>query len=171
MTEDAVASTVVLGAGNPSMGDDGLGPAVLRRLLEEWQFPGGVRLVEGGLGGLALLPVVEDARALIVVDAVARGERPGTPVTIARDQLPTRYGLRLSPHQVDLHDVFALAALRGTLPPEAVAIGLEPADCSWGNDLSEAVAAGVGNVAERVVAQLEAWGHHCPRRVPAPCTS
>jgi hydrogenase maturation protease len=171
MTEDAVASTVVLGAGNPSMGDDGLGPAVLRRLAEGWHLPDEVRLVEGELGGLALLPVVEDAGRLIVVDAVTRGEAPGTPVTVLREHLPTRYGVRLSPHQVDLHDVFALAALRGTLPPEAIAIGLEPADCSWGNDLSAAVASGVGGVAARVVTQLEAWGHRCPRRVAGPCTS
>lgn len=171
MTEDAAASTVVLGAGNPSMGDDGLGPAVLRRLAENWQLPDGVRLVEGGLGGLALLPVIEDARRLIVVDAIARGGIPGTPVSIERAELPTRYGLRLSPHQVDLHDIFALASLRGTLPPEAIALGLEPADCSWGRDLSAPVAAGVGAVAEQVVTQLEAWGHGCPRRVRAPCTS
>jgi hydrogenase maturation protease len=171
MTDRPDRETVVLVAGNPSMGDDGLGPAVLRRLAEGWQLPAGVQLVDGGLGGMALLPVVEDAHRLIVVDAISRGGEPGTPVSLRREELPTRYGVRLSPHQVGLSDVFALAALRGTLPEAAVAIGLEPSACTWGDDLSDTVAAGVGAVAERVVHQLEAWGHRCPRRVPAPCTS
>ena len=171
MIESAVRETIVLGAGNLSMGDDGLGPAVLRRLEEDWQLPAEVRLVDGGVWGIALLPVIEEARRLILVDAITAGDAPGTPVELSREALPTRYGVRLSPHQVDLRDVFALAVLRGTLPAEAVAIGLEPESCSWGDDLSAPVAAGVDVIAERVVAQLQAWGHRCPRRRPAACMS
>lgn len=167
MTEHARAGTVVLGAGNLSMGDDGLGLAVLQRLREGWELPADVELAEGGIWGMTLLPVVEDAGRLIVVDAITAGGRPGEPVELARDELPTRYATRLSPHQVDLRDVFALAALRGTLPGEAVALGLEPLACDWGTGLSPAVAAGVDAVAARVVARLEAWGHSCRPRAAA----
>ena len=123
-----------------------------------------VRLVHGDIWGMALLPVIEDAGRLIVVDAITAGGSPGAPIVLHREEFPTRYGVRLSPHQVGLTDVFALAAFRETLPADAVAIGLEPAGCVWGDGLSEPVAAGLGATAERVVAQLEAWGHRCPRR-------
>ncbi len=167
MTERARAGTVGLGAGNLSMGDDGLGLAVLQRLREGWDLPPGVELAEGGIWGMTLLPLVEDAGRLIVVDAITVGAKPGSPVELARDELPTRYASRLSPHQVDLRDVFALAALRGTLPAEAVALGLEPLACDWGTEMSPEVAAGVDAVAARVVARLEAWGHPCRPRVAA----
>jgi hydrogenase maturation protease len=159
MTERARAGTVVLGAGNLSMGDDGLGPAVLQRLREGWVLPPEVELAYGGTWGMTLLPLVEDADRLIVVDAITAGGRPGEPVELARDDLPTRYASRLSPHQVDLRDVFALATLRGRMPADAVALGLEPLACDWGTELSPVVSAGVEAVAERVVARLEAWGH------------
>ncbi len=68
---------------------------------------------------------------------------------------------------MDLRDVFALAALRGTLPAEAVALGLEPLACDWGTEMSPEVSAGVDAVAARVVARLEAWGHPCRPRVAA----
>jgi hydrogenase maturation protease len=167
MTERARAGTVVLGAGNLSMGDDGLGLAVLQRLREGWELPPEVELADGGIWGMTLLPLVEDAGRLIVVDAITAGGRPGSLVELARDELPTRYATRLSPHQVDLRDVFALASLRGTLPAEAVALGLEPLACDWGTDLSPEVSAGVDAVALRVVERLESWGHACRPRVAA----
>src|SRR5690606_20808168 len=83
MTERARAGTVVLGAGNLSMGDDGLGLAVLQRLREGWELPADVELAEGGIWGMTLLPVVEDAGRLIVVDAITVGGRPGEPVELA----------------------------------------------------------------------------------------
>jgi hydrogenase maturation protease len=43
--------TVVLGLGNPLMGDDGLGLAVLDRLREEWELPDTVELVDAAPGG------------------------------------------------------------------------------------------------------------------------
>ena len=38
MSEGPVPETVVIGVGNPLMGDDGLGIAVLNELRERWRF-------------------------------------------------------------------------------------------------------------------------------------
>jgi hypothetical protein len=35
-------------------------------------------------------------------------------------------GSKLSPHQIDLREILAVVELRGTLPGETVAIGLQP---------------------------------------------
>ena len=56
-------ATVVIGLGNPLMGDDGVGLAALERLRDDWDMPADVELVDGGTWGMNLLPVIEDAGA------------------------------------------------------------------------------------------------------------
>ena len=72
---------------------------------------------------------------------------------------PRGLGIKLSPHQIDLQEVLALAELRGTLPREAVAIGLEPERVELGVGVSPAVERGLDALLERVAARLLAWGH------------
>lgn len=151
--------TLVLGVGSPLMGDDGLGLAALETLRAQWHFDDGVRLVDGGTWGMVLLPEIESARRLLIVDAIRAGRRPGEIVELDRDALPRGLGTKLSPHQIDLREVLALAELRGLLPAQAVAIGMEPDRVELDAELSETVAAGVPDLVERIVARLRSWGH------------
>ncbi|HEY7684285.1 MAG TPA: HyaD/HybD family hydrogenase maturation endopeptidase [Gemmatimonadales bacterium] len=151
--------TVVLGLGNPLMGDDGLGLAVLARLREEWDWPPEVELVDGGTWGMNLLPLIEDAGALLLLDAIRTGARAGEPVRLERDRLPRYLAHKLSPHQIDLKEVLALAELRGTLPALTVAIGAEPGEVTLSTTLTPELARTVGIVARAAVDQLAAWGH------------
>ena len=164
MTPDPVrAGVTVLCAGNPLVGDDGLGLAVLERLRADWDWPEAVRLEDGGTWGLALLPVIEATDRLLVVDAINVGGAPGDPVILEREEIPRYFHHKLSPHQIDLREVFALCALRGTMPAEVRAIGLQPGRIEWAESLSPAVAAGVAGLASRVVEAVAAWGQ---RAVP-----
>ncbi|MDP9377642.1 MAG: hydrogenase maturation protease, partial [Actinomycetota bacterium] len=62
--------------GNPLRGDDGFGPAVAEAIND---LPDGVRLVETGIGGVALLQeLMAGWDGLILVDATDRGAAPGT---------------------------------------------------------------------------------------------
>lgn len=155
-----VARTVVIGLGNPLMGDDGVGLAVLARLRDEWRLDD-VELVDGGTWGLSLLPVIEDAERLVLVDAIAAHGTPGDIIELARDRLPIYLSRKLSPHQVDMKDALALAEWRGRLPVDVVAIGVQPGVVELGTELSEAVAPQLGALVNAVVAQLERWGHAC----------
>lgn len=157
----------VVGLGNPIMGDDGLGLVALARLLEEWELPTTVRAVDGGTWGMNLLPVLEEADAILLLDAIHAGGAAGTPVVLDREGIARRLGLKLSPHQVDLHEVLALMELRGTLPRRIVAIGLQPERVMLAASLTPTVAGRVGEVVERAVAQLAAWGHGPSRRAEA----
>lgn len=162
---------VVIGLGNPLMGDDGLGLAVLERLRGQWRFGPGVELVDGGTWGMNLLPLIEDAGGVILIDAIRAGGPPGAEVTLERDALPRSLATKLSPHQIDLQDVLALAELRGTLPRRMVAIGAEPARVELSAGLSPLLAAAVDRVADAVCRRLAAWGHEAsPVAAPA-CTS
>ncbi len=152
---------VVIGLGNPLMGDDGLGLAALERLRAQWRLAPGVELVDGGTWGLTLLPVIEAADRLLLIDAIDTGGAPGTLHVLELAQIPRYLATKISPHEVDLRDVLALAELRGTLPQDTVAIGLQPAAVTLSAELSDVVRLQLDELVTAVAQQLVAWGHPC----------
>lgn len=145
---------VVIGLGNPLMGDDGIGLAALEQLREG---SAGAELVDGGTWGMNLLPVLESAERILLVDAIRTGAPAGTIHELARDQMPAILVHKLSPHQIDLREVLALGTLRGTLPAELVAIGIEPAEVEMRTALSPVVAAAMPALLERIRVRLARW--------------
>ena len=152
--------TVVIGLGNPLMGDDGVGLAALARLEADYRIPLDIELVDGGTWGMNLLPVIEDAGRLLLLDAIHKDGAPGTAYRLTRYELPRYLATKISPHQVDLHDVLALAELRGTLPAETVAVGLQPERVEMIAELSPVVTANLNRLVELAIAELASWGFH-----------
>jgi hydrogenase maturation protease len=156
--------TVVIGLGNTLMGDDGIGVAALNHLQERWSIAPEVELVDGGTAGMCLLPIIEGARRVLLIDAIDMAAPAGTKLRLERDRLPRYLATKISPHQIDLRDVLALAELRGTLPEEAIAIGLQPAVISMTTELSDVVSCRIDELVTDIVRQLAGWGHGCTRR-------
>ena len=77
--------------------------------------------------------------------------------------------MKMSPHQVDLRDVLAVAELRGTLPCETIAIGLQPDRVEMSVGLSPTLEHRLDGLMATVVRQLEAWGCACQPRPEAIC--
>lgn len=165
MNSDTPAGTVVIGLGNPLMGDDGLGLVALQQLEQEWTFDPPVELLDGGTWGMNLLHEIERAERLLFIDAINAEAPPGASVVVERDALPKFFALKLSPHQIDLKEVLALAELRGTLPEQTVAYGLQPAAIELSTELSPVVRDGVGSLIARIIERLERWGHQARPRV------
>src|SRR5512146_3391974 len=157
---------VILGVGNPLMGDDGLGISVVARLRALWgrDDEPELMLVDGGTWGMNLLPIIEQARRLLIVDAIDRDTEPGTFVTLHRDEIPRYLGRTLSPHQLDLREVLALAELRGTLPEETTAVGIQPANIELSLELSAEVSATLPALLDDIEFRLRRWGY-APRAV------
>jgi hydrogenase maturation protease len=160
-------AALVIGLGNPLMGDDGLGLAALERLGAEWVVPSGVQLIDGGTWGLNLLPLIEAADQVLFLDAVDAGKPPGVAVELTGDELPAGLGHKLSSHQIDLREVLALARLRGTLPRTMVCLGLQPSSIELRTGLSPAVRDRLDALVAATAARLATWGHQ-PRRRLAP---
>ena len=163
MVDDTAIYDVVLGVGNPLMGDDGLGIAVAAHVQSVWGDAPELLIVDGGTWGMNLLPVIEQARRLLIVDAIDRGADPGTFVTLQRDEIPRYFGRTLSPHQLDLREVLALAELRGTLPQETTAVGIQPANIELSLELSPEVTAAVPALMDDIECRLRRWGYSTAR--------
>lgn len=163
MTTAPGHGTVVIGVGSPLMGDDGLGLAALERLRTR-TFDPWVEILDGGTWGMNLLPFIEAADRLLLLDAIDTGSATDDVVRLDGDEVPRLLVTKLSPHQIDLREVLALADLRGTLPPALVALGLHPRSVEMRAALSPQVEAGLSGLVEAALAQLRAWGH---REIPS----
>lgn len=151
-------TTLVLGLGNLVMQDDGAGVHVVRHLSDWYRFPDGVAILDGGTLGLDLLPRLEGVQRLIVVDAVDCGKAPGELVRLSGDEVPVALASKLSPHQMGLKDLLAVADLQGIMPAEVVLAGIQPRTMEMGMELSAEVGGALGGLAGLVLSELERWG-------------
>lgn len=126
---------LVAGVGNVLRGDDGFGVEVAQCLAGA-DLPDGTRVVETGIGGIALVQELADVfDALVVVDAMDRGRPPGTVmvvepevVDVAALSLAERHDLLADMHLATPERVFMLARALGTLPARLIVVGCQPVD-------------------------------------------
>jgi hydrogenase maturation protease len=149
-----MATTLILGLGNTIMSDDGIGPKVIEQLQQDKHLPDDVSLLDGGTLGLDLLPYLEEIQRLIIVDAVEIGQPAGTCVRLAGDDVPMALETKLSPHQMGMKDLLAVARLMGHLPDEILLIGVQPACLEMDTELTPAVAAALPTLVAMVKAEI-----------------
>jgi len=161
---------LVLGIGNLLWADEGFGLRTVEELHRRYEFDDRVTVVDGGTQGLYLLPMVQEAEALLVFDAIDYGLPPGTLKVIEGDDVPSLMGAKaMSLHQTGFQDVLAAAELTGHKPRHLMLIGVQPEQLrDFGGSLSETVKAQIGPAVARGVDQLRAWGATVtPREQPA----
>ena len=151
------SKTLVLGIGNLVMSDDGVGVKVVQRIQREFRFPEYVEIIDGGTLGLDLLHMLEQIENLIVIDAVETGREPGTCIRLAGEELPIALETKVSPHQMGLKDLLAVARLMGHLPHEMVLIGVQPGSIEMGAELTPEVETKVDVLIENVLKELKRW--------------
>lgn len=149
----------VVGLGNVLMGDDGLGPFVVRQLLARFEFPEWVTVTDLGTPGLDLIPFVDDAAGLVVVDTVALDEPPGVVRVFRGEELRAApRSARLSPHDPGLLETLDMLELRGGGPRQVVLVGVVPQRCGVGPGLSEVARGAADGAVAAVVACLGQLG-------------
>ena len=149
---------LVLGLGNALMSDDSLGVRAVERLQQEYRFPDGVKVVDGGTLGLYLLPFIEEADRALIIDALEMQAEPGTVFRLEGDEVPRAFASKLSVHQMGLQDLLAVADLQGYAPRELVFWGVQPASIEMKMELSPPVAAALNQLVDSVVKELDRWG-------------
>jgi hydrogenase maturation protease len=140
---------LLLALGNPLMSDDGAGQELLSTLAtnsSEWG--GEVELLDGGTQGLALLGTFEGRKAVVFLDALRFGDKPGAVHVLSGDEV-SRMGRQAATtaHEGSAPQILAALQLLGETPSEITLIGLEPERIQTGIGLSPAVQAGLGMAA------------------------
>lgn len=159
-SKDTILDTIlVLGVGNTLLSDEAVGVRVTEALANHPERAAlGLRLMDGGTMGLTLLVDMEDADALIVVDAASLGAAPGTVQVFTGADMDhfLRHRGR-SPHDIGLDDLMDGLRLRHAVPERRALIGIQPAVLTVGEHLTPAVAAAVPLAAQAVVELARGW--------------
>lgn len=145
---------VVMGVGNLLLTDEGAGIHAVHK-LENLISDKRVRVIDGGTMGLDLLPVIEEADLLYIIDCVKGGEPPGTVYRFGPDEIRQKMGeLKLSLHDFNLVDVLNLARALNKHIPEIIIFGIEPASLDWGLEPTPEVARSIDRVVQLVLEEL-----------------
>jgi hydrogenase maturation protease len=128
---------LIAGVGNIFLGDDAFGVEVARSLAKR-SLPYDVLVKDFGIRGFDLAYALLDPwKAVIIVDALPRGEAPGTLYIVEPDltrmgDLSTP-GMDLNPHGMDPVRVMNLALSMGQISAQVYVVGCEPND--FGDEL------------------------------------
>lgn len=150
------ATTLVVGLGNPILGDDGVGWRVAEAVKARLDDPA-VDVICLSLGGLALMEHLAGYRRTIIVDAMTTGAEPGSLHNLSAeemDELSIQH--TASVHDLSLSAALALGRELGlALPDEIWIVGVEAkAEFDFGETLSPAVAEAIPLAAQAVTTWL-----------------
>jgi hydrogenase maturation protease len=147
---------LVAGIGNVFFGDDGFGPAVVRR-LEEQKMPEDTRIADYGIRGLDLAyELTEGWDLAILLDALPHGASPGAVAVLEPDADDATHRELVDPHSLTPAAVLALTRRLGGPMPKVLVVGCEPAslEADASLRLSAPVQAAVSTAAGLVMSML-----------------
>jgi hydrogenase maturation protease len=163
---------LILGVGSILMTDDGIGIRAVEELQRRFRFPDNVEVLDGGTSGIELLPYISNKDYLIIIDAIKGDSPPGTVLKVEGKDVPAKFRTRISPHQLGISDLIAVAQLTGELPKELVLFGIEPERIELGIGLSEPAKANFNRLINAIVDEIKRKGCAVePIEDPAPADS
>jgi hydrogenase maturation protease len=129
---------LIAGVGNIFLGDDGFGVEVASQLSRE-PLPEWAKAADFGIRGIHLaFELLEGYETLILVDALPRGEEPGT-VSLVERLSDEATGMQPDAHSMDPRTVFAYLESMGGPVPRTLIVGCEPLSTDEEIGLSEPV--------------------------------
>jgi hydrogenase maturation protease len=165
--KDPSPTTLVIGVGNRILSDEGVGVHVIERLWAAYKIPEEVLILDGGTLGLDLLYYLKGVENLLLVDAVELRKEPGALVRMVNEEVPAFLSMKMSPHQVGIPDMLAVAKLKDLYPRNVILLGVQPESLELGMDLSATIEARMPVLINEVLKQLQAWGHVISLVTPA----
>jgi hydrogenase maturation protease len=153
---------LVAGIGNIFLGDDGFGVEVAQQLASR-QHAESVRVADYGIRGFDLaFALLDDPAATILVDAMPRGERPGTIYVLEPDldgdeppASPDHADGSFQGHAMTPDSVFALVRALGGRPRNVTVVGCEPLTLGPENEGCMGLSEPVANAVPEAVAIVE----------------
>jgi hydrogenase maturation protease len=151
--------TIILGVGNTLLSDEGVGIHVLDALSKTRLVREGIDLIDGGTLSFTLAVPIEEADALIVVDAAQLKSPPGT-LRLFEGEEMDRFLLgqkKSSVHEVGLTDLMTIARLTERWPEKRALVAIQPEKLDWGDVPTPNVQLAIPEACRRIEALLEEW--------------
>lgn len=118
---------VVLGLGNPLMGDEGIGVRIIEILQGQAQSYPNAEFIDAGTGGLSILHMISGRQKAIIIDCALMGDEPGDVRIFGSDDVKTTKKLaHQSLHEADIIKVIEMSRQLGEGPDEVTFVGIEP---------------------------------------------
>lgn len=147
--------TLIFGAGNLLLSDEGFGVHCIRHLEQNYTFPDSVELYDGGTLGIMVTHKFEEAEQIYILDVI---EGEGTPGELRRfekeDIMLDRIPVKLSPHQIGIQETLLMSELRGFCPEKVTLLGVLPVSLEASDQLSPTVRSRLEDVARLIVEEL-----------------
>jgi len=151
--------TLIFGAGNLLLADEGFGVHCIKYLEENYTFPDNVELYDGGTLGIMVTHKFEEAEQIYILDVI---EGEGTPGELRRfekdDIMLNRIPVKLSPHQIGIQETLLMSEIRGFCPEKVILLGVLPVSLDASDQLSEVVKGRLDDVASIIMAELAEQG-------------
>ncbi len=144
---------LIIGVGNPHRSDDAIGPLVAKRFEALHGGKADTQLITGDC--TALVDLLAERDAIVIVDACLSGVAPGTVhrFDVVEATLPA-YAGGVSTHGFGVAEALALAKTLDCTPQSCVVYAIEGAEFEPGERLSPAVKAALDTVVESVADEL-----------------
>jgi hydrogenase maturation protease len=148
--------TLILGLGNPLLGDDAIGLLVAGRVRERLQGRDDVDVQEDEAGGLRLMERLTGYQRAIIVDAIVSGGAPGTIRRLESGDVPTQR--TAIAHGIDLPRALELGRALGlAMPSQVRVVAIEAASVlEFRRDMTPAVAEALEPAVATVLEELGA---------------
>lgn len=140
---------VVIGIGNPLMGDDGFGVEVVEKL--KGKVPNCVELYKCEALSFQVLNIIENSDATIIVDVIKSNGNPGDIYVFDFEEVNRNYNRITSLHDLDIVKIIEVGRFVYNLPKKIVIVGVEPEKVEFGIGLSEPVRKAIPKVVDIIV--------------------
>lgn len=148
---------LVVGLGNPLMGDEGVGVYLIKELSRQKERFPFAEFVDAGTAGVRLLHLIANRRKVIFIDCAYMQKEPGAIVRFRPDEVKTvkRFSGQ-SLHEADLLKIIEMSKKLGECPDRIVIYGIEPEEVKEGMGLSKVLAERIDNYVSVISREIEA---------------
>jgi hydrogenase maturation protease len=151
--------TLIFGAGNLLLADEGFGVHAIRHLEANYDFPDEVELYDGGTLGIMVTHKFEEAERVFILDVVDGLGTPGELRRFEKEEIMLGgIPVKLSPHQIGIQETLLMSEIRGFCPERVTLLGVLPASLEADDRLSATVRPRLEDVARIITSELAADG-------------
>lgn len=160
---------LVIGLGNPILGDDGAGWRVadLVQVSMPTVYGPFVRVNCLSVGGLSLMEALIGCQRAIIIDTINTGTNPaGTLMVIPLEQLPEHFqGHLSSAHDASLQNAIRVGLYLGAaLPKQIIIVGIEsPCVYDFSEQITPPISACIPEAAQKVLQLIHQWAEPLAR--------